>query len=106
MNKLVEPETIWLAAILEGEGSFTHKRPGSPSVKMQMTDEDVVRRAHQFAGVGTVSGPHTRKDYKLTWTWHVQNRQDAAMVMLRVLPFMGHRRQKKILELLAEYEGR
>lgn len=107
MTKEFDCQTIWMAALLEGEGHFGQKRKGSPTVTVEMTDEDVVRRLHQFAGVGTVTPIDRRRaDWKPSWIWKVQGKHEAAQVMLRVFPYMGHRRQKKILEILAEYEGR
>ena len=93
-------DLYWLAGIIEGEGSFMFTQDHYPRVKVKMTDEDIVRRCHAVAGVGTVSGPHQYGTRKPSWTWVVQKTSDAAGLMMTLYSLMGERRQAKILETL------
>lgn len=99
----------WLAGLLEGEGSFTLARRGCrgpyPSVRLAMTDEDVVRHAAQVAGVGRIYGPYPPRSngIKPYWSWHVQTQSDAAGLMMTMYPLMGARRQAAIRTTLAEW---
>lgn len=113
-------DLYWLAGIIEGEGSFSIKgrNRDNLSVKVKMTDEDIVRRCHAVAGVGNVSGPHTtigptgtafRKDgepYAQTWAWVVGRQVDASALMMTLYPLMGQRRQARIRELLDMWSQR
>lgn len=106
-------DLCWLAGLLEGEGCF-HVRTQSPikagktygpyvypSITLLMTDEDVVRRAHQVAGVGNVIGPNQKSpDRKPYWTWNVTRSSDAKVLMRLLLPLMGYRRAKRIREII------
>lgn len=97
-------ELVWLAGILEGEGSFfcLQGKPGNLSVSAGMTDHDVIQRVHRAATVGYVIGPYRPKNpaHKPFWTWRVGRTCDAAALMMTVYPLMGERRQEKIRELL------
>lgn len=98
-----EQEILWLAGLLEGEGSFTSN--GWPHhkgmcVKLQMTDEDVVAHAAQVmrTPLGKHAAPYCKG--KLLWTTCASG--DKAIAIARtVLPFMGQRRKARIEELLA-----
>jgi hypothetical protein len=50
---MTEAEICWLAGLLEGEGTFlkaSPSRPNSPTVSLEMTDEDVVARVAHLLG--------------------------------------------------------
>lgn len=107
-------ELHWLAGILEGEGCFHLQSKKSSGVyiqiSMNMTDEDVVRKAQKIAGVGKVYGPYQRKApsgaaAKQVWLWQVMKQADAAALMMTLYPLMGQRRQNKITELLAVWRA-
>ncbi len=114
----------WLAGILEGEGSFcisTHRyRNKTPTklskiytyrrikIRLHMTDEDVVRRAHEIAGVGTfhVYNVRPRTSMKLKpqmYIWQISIEKDAATLMKRLKPYMSARRQEQIQTCLDFY---
>lgn len=115
---MTEVELAWLAGLLEGEGCFriatnsaSSSSPGYrwPTIAMNMTDEDVLRRAAQIAAVGKVYGPYgpyksNPYSKKPFWQWHVTKREDALWLMKRLYPHMGQRRQEKIDEILTEFE--
>jgi len=101
-----QEETIWLAALLEGEGCFsvikaskTYRRPRL-KVCLNMNDRDVVERAalfHPPAKVGhRPPRGHSKESWQVQWT-----SVRAESLMRRVLPYMGERRTLKIEECLA-----
>lgn len=71
-----------------------------------MTDEDVVRRVHEWAGLGTCHGPVTPKDptRKVYWRWHITARDDAASFIAAIQPHLGTRRRAKAAQVLAAYQ--
>ena len=103
----------WAAGLLEGEGCFSifHRKTAKHDFKTvaihcEMTDEDTVQKIYSVFNVGTVilrpnvSGRQDRRDRKPTWIWSVQNQAGVLLVCEAILPHMGERRSKKILELL------
>ena len=94
-------DVVWLAGLLEGEGTFDLHRGKYPRVRVAMTDRDVVGRA------ATLFGSSIRLTLKPAPTsplWHAEIQGGpAAEIMRAVLPFMGTRRSGKIAEILSEY---
>ena len=104
MRPLTEIEVAWLAGLLEGEGSFSEKRPHRPRITMEMTDEDVVCRAHALTGVGHVYKTSQRRiHHQPAWQWSCIRIADVIDVMMAVRPYMGNRRTAKIDWLLDRY---
>ena len=93
----------WLAGLLEGEGSFQFRNGRSLRIQVAMTDEDVVRRAHQVTGGGNVSGPYVRGEYKPQWLFTVTRSLDAYALMVALLPWMGARRRRDMTRLISEW---
>lgn len=106
-------DVCWLAGLLEGEGSFTVANKGRhcyPSVKLKMTDRDVVERAarilrtvqYRKGGNGILSYRPSRSTMgtKQNYVVAIAGRR-AAGWMMTLYPLMGERRQKRIRELLA-----
>ena len=103
-------DLAWLAGLVEGEGTFT-TRVESPrnnpygrtsiAMRVAMTDEDVVRRAHAVAQVGRVYGPYKKAGgrYKDYWVWSCAQRDTVAMVAA-LWPWLGTRRRARATELL------
>lgn len=91
-------DVVWLAGLLEGEGTFDLQRGKYPRVRVAMTDRDVVGRA------ATLLGARVRLSMKpapYQATWHAEVQGDkATAVMKAVLPFMGSRRSGKIASIL------
>jgi hypothetical protein len=96
-----EAELQWLVGWLEGEGTFyayTDARTNQIriTVRAVSTDYDMAIKAHQLAGVGTISGPYAYSDQKPYWIWSINGKQPCVDFMRLVRPFMGKRRQKQI----------
>lgn len=91
-------DVVWLAGLLEGEGTFDLHRGKYPRVRVGMTDRDVVGRAATLIG-SRVRLSLKPAPYKASWHAEVTGTK-AAEVMRAVLPFMGARRSGKIAEIL------
>lgn len=97
-------DLLWLAGLLEGEGSFDAQRGKYPRVRVGMTDRDVVGRAATLMGT-SIRLSLRRAPASPTWHAEVQGPR-AAEIMREVLPFMGTRRSQRIAEVLAVHEAR
>jgi hypothetical protein len=92
-----ESDLVWLAGLLEGEGTFDLHRGKYPRIRVGMTDRDVVGRAATLMGSRirmTISKVHKT-------TFHAEVSGDrAADIMRALLPHMGARRSSKIGDIL------
>lgn len=95
-------DLLWLAGLLEGEGTFDLHRGKYPRVRVGMTDRDVVGRA------ATLMGARVRLSLRpspYSSTWHSEKSgEPAAELMRALLPHMGARRSSKIASVLAAVE--
>lgn len=91
-------DAVWLAGLLEGEGTFDLHRRKYPRVRVGMSDRDVVGRA------ATLMGAQVRlslKPYPNSAMFHAEvSGTKAVAVMEEVLPHMGARRSAKIATVL------
>jgi hypothetical protein len=104
---------MWVAGLLEGEGHFgiNRRKAGRGGRKKEyvqlriecnMTDEDVIRKLHDWAGVGTVGGPYTARTQAGTkpyWRFFVNRKADAEALTRVLYPHLGLRRQARIREV-------
>lgn len=96
-------DIAWLAGIIEGEGTILIPQNAGrhyPSVRVRMTDKDIIYGLQSITGMGNVIlGEKPKEDhYKQSWQWHVCKRQDVARLLLAIVPLMGERRTARILE--------
>ena len=102
-------DALWLAGLLEGEGSFVcdivrgeFKRP---RIALQMTDKDIVQKVAKLLGAhcwGPYSKMAPRKD-----VWATAITGPRAAEWMRILhPYFGARRQAKINEILNSWTPR
>jgi hypothetical protein len=95
----------WLAGLYEGEGCCTLQGK-SYSVRIAMTDEDVVLRARDVAGVGTVYGPYDRGEgNKPIWTWDC-NETASYAVLVALWPWLGVRRKADATRAIEHFGAR
>jgi hypothetical protein len=96
--------TEWLAGLFEGEGSIYFDKSNKQwRMKLKMTDEDVVTRFHEGAGVGKVYyEPH--KTFKPTWNWVLFRKAEVKAFLIRLLPLLGNRRACKTLDALDYFD--
>lgn len=91
-------DLLWLAGLLEGEGSFDAHRGKYPRIRLAMTDRDVVGRAASVmdSSIRLALHPAPAKA-----TWHTEiSGERAAEIMRDILPFMGSRRSGRIADVL------
>lgn len=91
-------DLLWLAGLLEGEGTFDLHRGKYPRVRVGMSDRDVVGRA------ATLLGARVRLSLKPAPNaamWHAEiSGTKATEIMVAILPHMGARRSAKIAAVL------
>lgn len=92
-------DLLWLAGLLEGEGTFDAHRGKYPRIRLAMTDRDIVGRAASLMD-STIRLSLHRAPNKPTWHTELSGVR-AAQIMRLLLPHMGSRRSGKIAEALA-----
>jgi hypothetical protein len=98
MPEISREDAIWLAGLLEGEGSFDLHRKKYPRVRVGMSDRDVVGRAATLMGASVRS---SLKPYPQAAMFHAEvTGAKAVAVMRAILPHMGARRSGKIATVL------
>jgi hypothetical protein len=93
-------DLVWLAGLLEGEGSFMRPAPSAPRlpiVRVSMTDRDVVEHAARLMGVSVCRHQlsEAKPYYKDVWIATAKGTR-ARNLMLLVRPHMGYRRKEQI----------
>lgn len=97
-------DLLWLAGLLEGEGTFDSHRGKYPRVRLAMTDRDVVGRAASLMDTKIRLSLHAAPAKP---TWHSElSGERAAEIMREILPFMGARRSARIAEVLGTHHFR
>lgn len=98
-------DLAWLAGLFEGEGCISTDTT-RPSVRLiiRMTDEDVIRKAHRIAQIGSVAGPSIQKGTgnKPFWTWAACGK-DAAALLMTMWPLLGERRRHRASERIVAW---
>lgn len=97
-------DVLWLAGLLEGEGTFDSHAHKYPRIRLEMVDRDIVGRAASLMDVPCHLALHPAPAQP-TWTAELQGDR-AAAIMREVLPFMGSRRSGRIAAVLAVHEFR
>ena len=97
-------QVAWAAGLFEGEGCFTISAR-YPRVKLNSTDEDVLRRFHDTVGVGQVRVDDSLRGrgYKRQWEWYVGNREGVKVVIDLLWPWLGQRRRARAAQLLEAF---
>jgi hypothetical protein len=91
-------DLLWLAGLLEGEGSFDAHRGKYPRIRLAMTDRDVVGRAASLMDAKIRLALHPAP---ASATWHTEiSGVRAAEIMREILPHMGTRRSGRIADVL------
>jgi hypothetical protein len=97
-----EEEIAWAAGIFEGEGCLTEVA-GRFTLKVNNTDEEVIRRFDEVVQFGRVYGPYRNSERdgyrrKPFWAW-VASDYDALDVMNMLAPWLTKRRLARAQEL-------
>lgn len=111
--KTRQEEIIWLAAYLDGEGTFLPRRIvgarrtcHSPCIQVTSTDKDLSERAAKITGGRMYLQQLSVKNPKWKDAWQVTISGTKAVELMRlILPYMGIRRSQKIREILSSDEA-
>lgn len=93
-----ESDVIWLAGLLEGEGTFDLHRGRYPRVRIGMVDRDVIGRAATLMGVAVTTRFHSAP-YQASFHAEATG-EKAEQIMAAVFPYMGARRSGRIATVL------
>jgi hypothetical protein len=110
---LKETDIAWLAGLFEGEASFgldtrsatrykNSTAPPSPYIKIAMTDEDIIAKVSKLVNKSYFSPRRLTVTKKQVYICHIGDRSTLNFLLPRLLPYMGARRQKTILNCLKE----
>ena len=106
-NIVVNPDytDAWMAGLFDGEGSiiFDARHPNATCLQVTMNDFDVVRQFSLQAGCGRVReyAPYAKSNQTYpTLRWSCGNRLDVNEMLIRMMPWLGMRRQEKATEAL------
>jgi hypothetical protein len=105
------PPWNWLLGLYEGEGTITRngkKNGHGMQLSITMTDEDVIRKAHMVAGVGSVEGPYFYANRatpgptmrKPQWRWVVRKKAEVVYVIKGFWDGLGTRRKTQAMKVL------
>ena len=107
MNQLAD--SAWMSGLFEGEGSISiSKKKGYCYLQLVSTDYDVLMK---FAGLADCANkitycPRRQHQTKDAWKWQVGNEKDVTRLLNRMMPFLGHRRAHKALDVFDFYDDR
>ena len=92
----------WAGGLFEGEGCIT-TRNGGITLKIAMTDRDVLERFLSIVGMGKISGPRIFKTahYKPQWIWYVCGAHHSQALLAALWCFLGERRKTKAAEAIS-----
>jgi outer membrane protein assembly factor BamA len=98
-------DIAWAAGLFEGEGCISLPSNHSVSLKLKMTDRDVVERLHalfpcpkiEVKNYATSSNPN----YKTQYGWNITDGKEITRILNLFMPYFGQRRKAKAQELLA-----
>lgn len=109
-HSLTDLEVGWLAGLLEGEGGFQFGG-GSQTIRLEMTDEDIVLRAAALIHKLTNHLPNVRfqyrgnRDHSGTYIFSISG-PVACQVMKLIVPYMGYRRRQRIWQVLNRHKAK
>lgn len=106
-------QAAWVAGIIEGEGYIGWKLRGPYGTArfcVNMTDQDVIQRLHEWTGYGTVIMPKkTIEHHKQQWRWEVARQDEWLALAEAIEPWLMSRRGAKLREvraLLLDHQSR
>lgn len=106
MGVISPSRAAWIAGLIEGDGYFvknsTPANQANMGIVVHKADEDVVRRAHEWSGVGRVSGPHQQRSNP-TWRWSVVRAEDVLEIAGMIRPLLGARRREQLDAMLRNW---
>lgn len=113
---MTNEEIAWVAGVFEGEGTFTYRTYSGTgrkqiTLRVVMTDLDVIQRLHSYTGLGNVYGPYTPSQLtkngslrKASYHWAVTKQSDVILLGELMRPWLSERRKNKFQEVKKYYE--
>lgn len=99
----IKDRIIWVAAMLEGEGSFWIEENGTGTkISIQMIDSDTIERVKNFTGSTGSIGIRIQNG-KDTFYLHICGNL-AIQWMMTIYPLMSIRRKQKIRDILVRWK--
>lgn len=105
---IAERDIIWLAGLIDGEGSIFVKRTAgtknpihSLDVEISMTDKPTIEKIHTMLGFGSFRPARRKKKlahHKQAWKW-VATSRDAEVVLNLITPYLMTKRDEAIMGL-------
>lgn len=108
ISRIDEQEFHWLVGILEGEGTFLRgapSKPGTPILRVSMTDRDVVEHVAKLFGRAVVRLRRRKPQHKLPYATTIKG-APAVQVMYAVRPFLGKTRELQIDLAISSWQTR
>src|SRR5580700_6936115 len=97
IHPMTTVELAWLAAIIEGEGTFGRHGHPAGQIRVLMTDEDIINRVHILTGVGSVHYRGKRSDRcRPQWEWSVIRRDNVVALDRMLAPLLLSRRRETV----------
>jgi hypothetical protein len=97
-------KTGWVAGLLEAEGTFPLRPTGGGTIRVQMSDKDVIVRLRdtlQIGNLGTFTPRNPR--HKSSWMLTVARRDYINWLLPQIAPLMSTRRRDAIGRLAANF---
>jgi hypothetical protein len=102
----------WLAGYLEGEGYFgfmctskTNKASGTPRIEVTTTDYDIAKKCNNLLNGGKITTRVATERRKKCYSCRIAG--DKAIVLMdKLAPLMGKRRQEAIIYVLEKAKNR
>ncbi len=97
-----------MTGLFEGEGCISmHRSPGGrmyPSLALNMTDEDVVRRLQEITGCGSIHVREGKQEgHKRQWCWKVGSIRQVIRLLTAMAPLLASRRRARALEVVEAF---
>ena len=110
-DKISTRDIIWLAGLIEGEGSFLWHSTGAgngsyhPVVTIGMTDKDIIERVSRIWELTSVRINRYQKRPQCKDMWRTTLTGSRAIGwMMMLYQFMGIRRKAKIREIIGNWK--
>jgi hypothetical protein len=97
-------DLAWLAALIEGEGYIGVVR-GRGTIRLVMTDADIISRAHVLSGIGTIYElPQRAEHHKTAYSWTVVREASVPGLLVAVTPLLASRRRAQAAKVMGLYD--
>ena len=103
-------QEAYFSGIIDGEGWISYEKASKPksdyripTIGVEMTDEDVIRKLHAFFKSGTVISMKKRAEHhRQSWRWKARGKAVVA-IFFKIYNYLSGRRKNKIDEVLKRY---